>query len=262
METTAISRRKRSLPGVDAVAEDSESRLHASRSASDYFDAQEEHENGSESEMTHESRARSCFNRVNRSRIFAGKVVNSEKVQILIVVLIAINGILLGIGTFDFVDDNKRIHDIFNAIDQVFLIIFTIELGFQFLYHGWRLLLDGWLVFDLIVITISWAFSSLQIVRAFRIFRALRLVTRIKTMKNLVSAIFGVMPRIMAISLLLSLIFYIFSVMFTALFSDLYERGFTEWDYFGRLDLSFFTLFQIMVSQSILWLSFWKQVKC
>ena len=50
------------------------------------------------------------------------------------------------------------------------------------------------------------------------------------------------MPRMFAIGLLLFLVSYIFAVMFTQLFKtlDLSE------DYFGRIDNTFFTLFQIM----------------
>ncbi len=54
------------------------------------------------------------------------------------------------------------------------------------------------------------------------------------------------MPRMFAIGLLLFLVSYIFAVMFTQLFKDLYERGLTDEDYFGRMDDTFFTLFQIM----------------
>jgi hypothetical protein len=54
------------------------------------------------------------------------------------------------------------------------------------------------------------------------------------------------MPRMFAIGLLLFLVSYIFAVMFTQLFKDLYERGLTDADYFGRMDDTFFTLFQIM----------------
>jgi methyl-accepting chemotaxis protein len=50
-----------------------------------------------------------------------------------------------------------------------------------------------------------------------------------------------------AIAVLLFLISYIFAVMFTQLFKNLYETGVTgDIDYFGRIDKTFFTLFQIM----------------
>lgn len=70
--------------------------------------------------------------------------------------------------------------------------------------------MDGWLVFDLVIVVLSWSLESLQIIRAFRIFRALRIITRIETMRNLVAALFDIMPRLGAITALLLLIFYIF----------------------------------------------------
>eukprot|EP00527_Entomoneis_sp_CCMP2396_P003746 CAMPEP_0198141178 /NCGR_PEP_ID=MMETSP1443-20131203/4217_1 /TAXON_ID=186043 /ORGANISM="Entomoneis sp., Strain CCMP2396" /LENGTH=401 /DNA_ID=CAMNT_0043803829 /DNA_START=68 /DNA_END=1273 /DNA_ORIENTATION=+ len=179
-------------------------------------------------------------------RHIAGRFVNNMDMQLFIVFLIAVNGLMMGIGTFDFVKENEKATNIFETTDLIFLIIFTVELGLQFLYHGWRLFLDGWLIFDFLIITISWSFSEVQIIRSFRIFRALRLITRIKVMKNLILALFSVIPRMFAIGLLLFLVSYIFAVMFTQLFKDLYEEGHTSYNYFSRLDDTFLTLFQIM----------------
>lgn len=183
---------------------------------------------------------------MDKARILCGRIVNDSRVQGVIVALIAINAIMMGIATFDFVTEDPEVENIFETIDLMFLIIFTVELCMQIIYHGYKLFLDGWLVFDFVIIIFSWAFSSMQIIRAFRIFRALRLITRIKVMKNLVMALFSVMPRMAAIGLLLFLIFYIFAVMFTQLFKDMYHDGLTEEDYFSRMDGTFFTLFQIM----------------
>jgi len=105
--------------------------------------------------------------------------------------------------------------------------------------------LDGWLFFDFIIVVISWSFSGLQIIRAFRVFRALRIITRIETMRNLVTALFDIMPRLGAITALLLLIFYIFAVLFTQLFGELTLSG----DYFTRLDYSLFTLFVMMTME-------------
>jgi hypothetical protein len=44
-----------------------------------------------------------------------------------IIVLIAVNALMMGIGTFDFVEDNQKVNDTFELVDQIFLIIFTIE---------------------------------------------------------------------------------------------------------------------------------------
>jgi hypothetical protein len=60
------------------------------------------------------------------------------------------------------------------------------------------------------------------------------------------SAIFNVIPRMSAITLLLVLVTYIFGVMCTILFRDLYSAGVTDANYFGSVELSIFTLFQFM----------------
>jgi hypothetical protein len=129
---------------------------------------------------------RDCLDGFNQFRFNCGMFVNNGHVQFFIIMLIAINAIMMGIGTFKFVKEDEQLDYIFELVDLGFLIIFSVELLLQFIYHGWRIILDGWLLFDLIIIVTSWCFSSVQIIRAFRIFRALRLVTRIKIMKNLV----------------------------------------------------------------------------
>ena len=73
-----------------------------------------------------------------------------------------------------------------------------------------------------------------------------------------VAALFGVMPRMAAIGLMLCLIFYIFGVMFTQLFKDLYAQGYTEYDYFGSLAWTLFTLFQMMTLDN--WASICREV--
>jgi Ion transport protein len=183
---------------------------------------------------------------VKRFRGFCGTCVNNNHVQSFIVFLILINAIMMGVATFDFVTKNSNVSGAFEVTDQVFLIIFTVELCFQFVYHGLSLFTDGWLVFDFVIIFMSWSLASLRIVRTFRIFRALRLVTRVEVLKNLVTALFSVGPRMCGIGALLMLIFYIYGVMCTVLFKDLYANDQTDYDYFSRLDRSFWTLFVMM----------------
>ena len=130
--------------------------------------------------------------RIHHFRRWCGKVVNNAKIQYAIVACIFINAAMMGVATYSFIKTNDYAKDIFTTADKIFLIIFTIELLFHFIHLGPRLLLDGWLVFDLIVLIPSWIavsqinMANVQIIRAFRIFRALRLVTRIKIMKDLI----------------------------------------------------------------------------
>lgn len=183
---------------------------------------------------------------ISRFRTTCGNIVNDVRVQNFVVLLILVNAIMMGLATFSFVTGNSKVSAGFDTTDQVFLIIFTVELAFQLVYHGFALFKDGWLVFDFVIIVMSWSLASLRIIRTFRIFRALRLVTRVKVLKNLVTALFSVGPRMCGIGALLMLIFYIYGVMCTVLFKDLYANGVTDLDYFSRLDLSFWTLFVMM----------------
>lgn len=125
-------------------------------------------------------------NDIQRIRKQCGAIVNNFYVQLVMVAFIVINAIMMGIATYDFIKDNPEYSRAFELTDKTFLVIFTIELVMQGIYHGIYMFKDGWLVFDFIIISISWAFQEVQIVRAFRIFRAFRLLTRVKIMRNLI----------------------------------------------------------------------------
>ena len=180
-----------------------------------------------------------------RFRQRVGNFVNNSTVQLIVIFLIILNAIFMGVGTFDFVTENPKVSNAFENVDLAFLSIFTVELCLQFIYWGMHLFLDGWLVFDFVIILLSWSFNSLQVIRAFRIFRAFRLVTRVKTLRDLVTAIVSVLPRMAAICCLLLLIFYIFGVLFTELFKDLELTD----NAFKTLDASLFTCFQMMTME-------------
>lgn len=158
---------------------------------------------------------RNAIDAYQMMRYKSGRIVNNSKVQLFIVTLIALNAIMMGVGTYPFIKDNPQSVYIFDIVDDIFLIIFTLELFMQFVFHGWRLILNGWLVFDFIIIVSSWSFAEVQIIRAFRIFRALRLITRVKVMKNLVLGTYTYNHNRIVHSLLLSCL-YSFVVLDTA----------------------------------------------
>ena len=127
-----------------------------------------------------------CIDNVQYARLKVGESVNNANVQLFIVALITTNALMMGVATFDFVKNDPSVSNAFEITDQVFLIVFTVELCAQFIFHGWRLFQDGWLIFDTIIIVTSWSAGEAQIIRAFRIFRALRLITRVHVMQNLI----------------------------------------------------------------------------
>jgi len=175
-----------------------------------------------------------------------GDFIQNRYFQIFIMILIIINALTMGLATYPLVRFNPHAQYIFDQIDLVFLIIFTIELGLHFIYYGIYLFCDGWLVFDFAIVMSSWFIGTLKIIRSFRIFRSLRLVSRIHALRVLIDALRQVLPQLFVIALLLCINFYIFSVLFTQLFKNLYRDDVTTWNYFSRLDNSLFSLFQIM----------------
>ena len=179
------------------------------------------------------------------------RLLNPQPFANFILCLIIINSIMMGIATFPFVKDDSDLLYKFDLVDQIFLIIFTVESAMQLLYFGPRgFFRDGFRVFDLLIVILSWAMDGTQVIRAFRIFRASRLITRIETMRNLLLAIISVLPKMTAIFLLLMLMFFIFGVMFTTLYGGMYLDRELTWPYFESLFQSFFTLFQMMTMVS------------
>lgn len=176
-----------------------------------------------------------------------GEIIDDRRTQTFILLLIALSSIMIGAQSFPVIQQNKSLESAFEIVDLVVLIIFTIESMAHFIFLGFRRFFkDRWLVFDFTIVIISWIALKVHELVAFRVFRAWRFVTQVTRLRNVVVAVFSIMPAIGAIFLLLLLVVYIFAVMFTTLFKDYYERGITDQDYFGRLDKTLFTLFQVL----------------
>lgn len=192
-----------------------------------------------------------------------------EFIDPFIIVLIILNAIQMGLATFDFVSKNTSLSDIFELADKVFLIIFTVEISLGVIHHLRldRVMLEdahisfekitttereeqiedrGWIIFDLLVVIMSWSLAGVSVIRAFRILRVLRLVKRIENLKNVVGALIDIMPKMGVISFFLIIMFLIFGIGFTQLFQNLHVQHNTTYDYFGNLALTWVTLFQIM----------------
>ena len=141
------------------------------------------------------------------------------------------------------------------VLDQICLGIFVVELFLKIMVYNKRFFVDGWNIFDFIVIAISLLpnmqmFSGarmsrmMRIVRSFRAFRSLRMISSFHQLRIIMAAIVQSVMGILWISLLLMIVFYIFAIIGT----DLFGKMFPEW--FGSMGKSVFTLFQIMTLDS------------
>ncbi|PHP64729.1 voltage-gated sodium channel [Zhengella mangrovi] len=172
------------------------------------------------------------------------RLVRSNLFEMTIITLIVINAIGLGLETTDMADG--RLGAFLYAMDRIFLMIFTAELIARAIVFRWRFFHDPWRIFDLIVVSIAWipATGGLSILRALRILRVLRLVSVVPSLRRVVGGLVAALPGMASILALLSLIFYVFSVMATRLFGS----SFPEW--FGSIGASAYSLFQIMTLES------------
>jgi voltage-gated sodium channel len=173
-----------------------------------------------------------------------GVFVESQKVQNAILGLIIFNAVTLGIETSDSI--TREYGTILHILDRAVLGVFVIEVGGKLFYRGFGFFKSGWNVFDFIIVGIALfpASGPLAVLRALRILRAFRLMSMVPQMRNVVQALITAIPGMLSIVALISLIFYVSSVLATNLFG----ADFDVW--FGTIGRSMYSLFQIMTLES------------
>lgn len=171
-------------------------------------------------------------------------ILESERFQSFIIIVIVINALLLGLETSKSV--MARWGGLLHALDLIALAIFVVEIIAKLFVYRWSFFKNPWNVFDFLIVGVSLAPASegLSVMRALRILRALRLISMVPSMRLVVQALLGAVPAMSSVIALLSLIFYVCAVMATKLFSDKFD------EFFGTLGRSTYTLFQIMTLES------------
>lgn len=161
-----------------------------------------------------------------------------------ITAVIIINAFTLGLETSPNITSKYGL--ILSLVDKIALTIFTLELIGKLLVYRFNFFKDGWNVFDFIIVAVSLipASGPFSVLRAFRIFRTLRLLSIVPSMRRIIQAIFISIPGILSVGTIIVLIFYISSVLTTNFFGN----SFYEW--FGTIGNSMYTLFQIMTLES------------
>lgn len=161
-----------------------------------------------------------------------------------ILVLILINAILLGLETSALL--MQEFGSVILLADKILLAVFVLELLLRIFAYRLNFFKDSWSLFDFAVVAIALmpATGQFSVLRALRVLRVLRLLSIVPSMRRVVSALLGSLPGLGSIAMVLLLIYYVFAVIATKLFS----AAFPEW--FGSLGASFYTLFQVMTLES------------
>ena len=131
-------------------------------------------------------------------------------------------------------------------LDRLCLAIFVVEIALKLWAHGARFFRSGWNCFDFAIVGVALVpgAQTFGVLRALRILRVLRVISAAPRLRRVVEGFIRAVPGMGSVFLLMTIIFYIGSVMATKLFAS----SFPEW--FGTLGMSAYSLFQIMTLES------------
>ena len=172
------------------------------------------------------------------------KLTSSRMWEVTVISIIIVNAITLGLETNQQL--MEAIGPILIGIDQLVLAFFVIEISLRLIARGLSFFKDPWSIFDFVIVGIALipTNGAFSVLRALRILRVLRLVSMVPSLRKVIGGLIAALPGMGSIVLLMTLVFYVFSVMAT----KLYGQEFPEW--FGTLGRSAYSLFQIMTLES------------
>ena len=170
--------------------------------------------------------------------------VEHRNTQRSITILIVLNALVLALETSPAA--MAAAGSLLNLADRVILGVFVVEILLKLIGQRRDFFRDPWNHFDTVVVTIALvpATEFLSVMRALRILRVFRLISAVPSMRRVVGALLQAVPGMSSVVMLLSVIYFVFSVMATNLFGG----RFPEW--FGNIGSSAYTLFQIMTLES------------
>ena len=168
------------------------------------------------------------FNEHNLFRQKCVQIIVSPYFEYFIVFVILVNAIFLACADYGHVDDDNNLvvngsirNLILHQSSLPFTIIFVIELILKLVAMGlWgkrSYLADRWNYLDLLVVISSIAIIAypnspkISIVRTFRILRPLRTISSMPALKNIVNCIFGSLPQLGGVFLLLLFVFIFYA---------------------------------------------------
>ncbi len=172
------------------------------------------------------------------------QLVNSRQWEWAIIAIIGLNAVTLGMETSATL--MHSIGGLLTFIDTAVLVVFVFEIAARIFVYRLEFFRQPWSLFDFAVVALALlpTAGGLSVLRALRVLRVLRLVSVVPSLQRVIGGLISALPGMGSIFLLMSLVFYIFSVMAT----NLYGETFPQW--FGDLGASAYTLFQIMTLES------------
>ncbi|MBP2478067.1 voltage-gated sodium channel [Crossiella equi] len=172
------------------------------------------------------------------------RLVDAERFQQAIVLVIVVNAVVLGLETSDAVQ--REYGGVLNTVDALSLAVFVVEIALRLYAYRLEFFRDPWNCFDLLVVGVSlapFAHGSAAL-RALRVVRVLRLLSSLPNLRRVVAALLSAVPAVLSIVAVLSLLLYVAGVMATNLYHD------APGGYFTDIGASMLTLFQIITGDA------------
>ena len=163
----------------------------------------------------------------------------------MIMSLILLNAILIGLETYPSI--HNPYSELFVIMDYILLGIFSLEIILKLIVYKGEFFKDKWNIFDFTIIMVSLLFMSsnfVSVLRIIRVLRVLRTLSAFPSLKRLVNALFLSLPAMGSTLLLMVIVFYVYGIIGTTFFSAVSP------EYFGNLQLSLLTLFQVFTLES------------
>jgi voltage-gated sodium channel len=172
------------------------------------------------------------------------RIADSRSFQLAVVVAILANGVVIGLETYDSIDD--RYGGLLAALNDVFLGLFTLEVAVRIAAYGRRpqqFFRSGWNVFDFVVVGaayLPWIRESVTLLRVIRLLRIARIVSVVPGLRVVIVGLGRSIAPIGSIALLTFFLLYVYGMLGWIIYSD------HDPERFGNIGLSLLTLFQVL----------------
>ena len=180
---------------------------------------------------------------MRKIRSFLQGFFGSKLYNVSITAVILLNCAVLGLETTAFGKGEYK--SALKITDELCLAVFSIELALRIFAFKLAFFTGkdrGWNAFDFIIVAVSlFGASGSSVLRALRVFRALRLLSVLPQMRLVTEAMLHTLPSLLGVGVLLFIFYYVYAVLCVNLFGADFPQ------HFGSLGASFGTLFQLMI---------------
>ncbi|MBC7183755.1 MAG: ion transporter [Marinobacter sp.] len=170
------------------------------------------------------------------------RIESSKVFQTVVITIIILSALTIGAKTYDL---PPLVEQSLTVMDNAITLFFLIEILFRFAASPIkrRFLLDGWNLFDTLVVIGSLIpldnSEAVLLGRLLRIFRVLRLVSVVPELRFLINSLLKAIPRMGYIALLMFIIFYIYAAMGSMFFASV------DRELWGDVAVAMLTLFRV-----------------